>query len=348
MSQFSLKSIFPVALMMLVAVGCGKKETQVSESIRYVKVAVVEVDSSSVLEEFSGVVRELDDVKLSFRISGPIADIVVKEGQYVKKGSLLAVMDKRDYQLQYNAIEAEYEKTIGEIERLEKLYGTQSLTDNDYEKALAGKRQITAKFESAKNALADTRLVAPFDGYVQTLFVSKNETIAAGMPVVSIVNVSGLIIEVDIPSNTYIRKDQFDRFSCRVHNFPDDEMPVSFIGIAAKPNRSNLYTMQLHLTPRPDSKIAPGMSAMVSVFYKSVSLGTPKIPLSACFSENDKTYLWMFDSASGTLSKREIELGAVDLDNNVRVEAGLSGGETIVAAGVHSVQEGVAYKPVQQ
>ena len=38
---------------------------------------------------------------------------------------------------------------------------------NDYDKAVAGIKQITAKYNAHKNALADTRLTAPFDGYIQ-------------------------------------------------------------------------------------------------------------------------------------------------------------------------------------
>lgn len=341
----TVSALLVVAVSAIAITGCNINKTEnVADTTKYIKTAVVGVDSLEVSETFSGIVKELDDVKLSFRISGPIAEVSVKEGQYVKKGQQLVLMDKRDYQLQYNAVEAEYQKTVGEIERLEKLHANKSLTDNDYEKAMAGKRQITAKFESAKNSLADTRLVAPFDGYVQTLFVSSNETVAAGMPVVSLVNMNGFIVESDIPAGTYIKKDMFAHYTCRLHNFPDQDFSASLIGIAPKPSRSNLYTMQLHLASRPGNNIAPGMSTMVSIFYKSDVAGSPIVPLSSCINENGSTFVWLFNQADSTVSKHEVELGTVDLHNNVKVVSGLSGGEIIVTAGVHSVKEGVTYK----
>ena len=55
---------------------------------------------------YPGKLQAASDVKLAFRVAGPIKDIYVQEGEYVRKGKLLARLDPRDYQLQYDAAQA--------------------------------------------------------------------------------------------------------------------------------------------------------------------------------------------------------------------------------------------------
>ena len=84
----------------------------------------------------------------------------------MSKGQLLAELDPRDYQLQYNATRAEYSQVKGESDRVIELYRRGSVSVNEYDKAVAAKKRITALYNVHRNALNDTRLKAPFDGYI--------------------------------------------------------------------------------------------------------------------------------------------------------------------------------------
>jgi len=108
---------------------------QQKETIRTVKVASAENYGEVKTATFPGKVKPASEVNLAFRISGPIAKIHVREGQFVRKGELLAEMDQRDYQLQLAATEAEYTQIKAEAERVIKLYEKQSVSENDYDKA---------------------------------------------------------------------------------------------------------------------------------------------------------------------------------------------------------------------
>ena len=79
-------------------------------------------------------------MKLAFRVAGPIRKIYVNEGQYVKKGQLLAELDPRDYQIQFNATQAEYTQVKGEADRIIELYRRGSVSVNEYDKAVAARK----------------------------------------------------------------------------------------------------------------------------------------------------------------------------------------------------------------
>ena len=111
---------------------------------------------------FPGKLKASSEANLAFRINGPIAEIPVTVGQQIRKGETVARMDSRDYALQLAATEAEYKQVKAEAERVIRLYEKQSVSENDYDKAVSGLQQITAKYNAHRNALADTRLTAPY------------------------------------------------------------------------------------------------------------------------------------------------------------------------------------------
>ena len=72
--------------------------------------------------QYPGKVKAAEDASLSFRVSGTIRRIYVKEGARVRKGQLLADLDPTDYQIQLDATEAEYLQVKSEAERVMALY----------------------------------------------------------------------------------------------------------------------------------------------------------------------------------------------------------------------------------
>ena len=125
-----------------------------------VKTDTVEAHEGELSIVYPGKVYAASDISLSFRVAGPIIAVLPEEGAFVKKGQLLAEIDPRDYKIQLAATEAEYKQIKGEAERVMELYKRGSIAINDYEKAVYGLKQITAKYEAHKNALRDTRLLA--------------------------------------------------------------------------------------------------------------------------------------------------------------------------------------------
>ena len=170
-----MRKLFFALVAPLLLVGCAQHT--LNQSVKTVKVDTVSVCSVESGTDYPGKVRVATDADLAFRVSGTILRIPVKEGQYVKQGTLLAEMDPRDYKVQLSATEAEYKQIKGDAERVITLYQKGTASQSDYDKAVYGLQQITAKYDNHKNQLKDTRLVAPFDGYVQKVMRWRGETI---------------------------------------------------------------------------------------------------------------------------------------------------------------------------
>ncbi|MCL2511880.1 MAG: efflux RND transporter periplasmic adaptor subunit, partial [Bacteroidales bacterium] len=262
------------------------------------------------------------------------------------KGQLLAEMDSRDYLIQLSATEAEYKRVQAEAERIIALYEKGSATANDHDKAVFGLKQITAKYEAHKNALADTKLIAPFDGYVQRLHFEAGETIGAGMPVISLISSSLPEVEINIPSSDFMHRQRFEEFWCSIDIFPDKIFPLELIGVAQKANLNQLYAARLKMITPAQQMPAPGMTAMVTIQYKANEKELMYVPFSAILEKNGGATVWVYNSSLQTVEARPVTVSEILRNGKVIISEGLREGEIVITAGVRKLCEGEKVKPL--
>jgi RND family efflux transporter MFP subunit len=327
------------SILIFTICACSHKKAD-EAVIKTVKTDTVRAYGKNNSSVFPGKVKAAADVNLAFRIAGPIAKVYADAGSVVKKGQLLAEMDSRDYAIQLSATEAEYRRVKLEANRIIALYEKGSVTPNDHDKAVYGLKQIEAKYESHKNALSDTQLRAPFDGYVQKRFFQNGETVSAGMPVISIISASLPEVEIHIPASDFIRRSQFESFSCKMDIYPDKTFPLELIGIAQKANLNQLYTVRLRMKERAQQMPAPGMSTMVTVRYKPVETALTYIPFSAIFHNDGVTSVWVYNENTQTVEIRAVSITDILRGGKAVISEGLNVGEIVVTAGVHVLRQG--------
>jgi RND family efflux transporter MFP subunit len=234
-----------------------------------------------------------------------------------------------------NATEAEYKQIKAEAERVISLYERGSIAPNDYDKAVYGLNQITAKYDAHKNALSDTKLRAQFDGYVQQRLFDAGETVSAGMPVVSMISTNQPEVEINIPSSDFIRRDQFESFSCTVDIYPGKTFLLELIGIAQKANLNQLYTVRMKIKDDTKQLPAPGMTTTVTIQFKDGKSTLVSIPLSAVFETEGTSAVWIYKQDTQTVEARIIKIQEIHIDGTVVVSNGLNEGEIVVSTGVH-------------
>lgn len=323
--------------------GCGSKgqSGQKETPVPNVRTAVAESIGNTKTVSYPGRIQPEKDVNLSFRVAGPVAAVHFREGQHVCQGDTIAEIEERDYALQLAATTAQYEQVKAEAGRVIELSDRGSATMNDYDKARYGLEQITSLYNAHKNALADTKMLAPFDGYVQQVFYEAGETVGAGMPVVSLISDGAPIVKVDIPAADFVNIDRTLGSWCMVDVYPDRTFGLRLIDITKKANLNQLFTARYALLPAADGTIPyPGIGTEVCIEYSSGGRDMVRIPASAIFEENGQSCVWTVDSDS-SIRKRTVTVDDIDRDGNARVISGLVAGETVVTAGVHSLKEGV-------
>ena len=340
-------NIAMIAASVLVWWGCDGKKAP-TENIPYVKTEVVKNENKVNNLTFPGKTKSADDINVSFRVSGPILKVYVKAGDHVKKGQLIAAMDPRDYQTQLNATQAEYASIKADAERIIAMYNEESTTASNYDKARYGLEQITQKLNNHRNQLADTKLYAPIDGYVQEVLHEGGETVSASMPIVSMFGSGTLEVEINVPAYDYANRERMSTMYCKFDLLPEETFPLKLHSISAEANSNQLYTVRLRFMGQYDrSKITPGMTTMVYVSYDNeASDGRVYIPSSAIVEDKGQTHVFVYDPKSETVKSRNISVERLHRNGTAEVTSGLEDGETIVTAGVHHITDGMKAKPM--
>lgn len=336
-----LISMYQLFMMLACTKISESKESSARE--RMVKCdTVIAAHGFSESSSFPGKIISSQEVNLSFRVSGPLSSVYCREGDFVRKGQVVARIDDRDYLTQFNATSAEYDRIKSEADRVIELYQKQSVSANDNDKAVYGLKQIESKLEAHRNALHDTKLVAPFDGYVQRRFYNAGETVAAGMPVLSIISVDNMEVEINIPTQDFIKHKRIKSAKCKIEPYADMEYDLQLIGVNQKANLNQLYQTRFLIKdsgskPRP----APGMAAMVAIDYEDSKSGDSRfiVPVSSLLSnEGGQTKVWIYNN--GLVELREVQVIQMTLDGRAVVSGDLEPGEMIVSAGARSIENG--------
>ncbi len=332
-----------------VLTACGRGGAKEGKETVCVKTAVVVGTGGAAELCYPGKTKSVEDVNVAFRVSGTLERVLVHEGQYVRRGQLLATMDSRDYRVQLRATEAEYARVKADAERVTAMWQENNVSASDYDKARYGLQQMEEKLAHQQHQVADTRLTAPMDGYIQHRLHEGGETVSAGMPVVSMFSADGVEVEVFVPASDYARRDQLLGATCSFTVQPGVTFPLEVVRLSHEANASQLYMARLRIKGNYDrSKITPGMTTMVYATYNdTVGTSHVRIPTSAIACIDGRTTVFVVDTAQGVVHNRRVKTTRLDLDGNAVVVDGLKAGEHVVTAGVRLLHDGQQVREVE-
>ena len=192
--------------MLIPALSSCSGDSHNSEShIKTVHTVTVTDEHGESAMTYIGKVVPAKELSLSFKVAGKISRIYVKQGSTVKGGQMIAELDPMDYQNQFMETEAEYRQIKSEADRIIAMHDDGAVSDNDYDKAVFGLRQITAKYQQHKSELSYTKLYAPFSDKIDNVIAETGVVVNAGMPV-------AMMIDAGAPEYACHRPTIFSRY----------------------------------------------------------------------------------------------------------------------------------------
>ncbi len=316
--------------------GTNEYNKEFTKSVKVTKAEKVENYSTV---SFSGMVQGAHEISVGFKTAGQIQKIYVKQGDYVKKGQLLAQLDSSDYKLGLDAYKIQYAQVKDEVARLEKMYKAKTIAANDYEKAKAGLEQLEIQVKTYKNKVEYTTLYAPTSGYIQSVNNDPSEMIDAGSPLFSLLDNSQYEVIADIPANQYVDRKLFKNFYMGSQYLGNEELPLELISISPKADGNQLYQMRFIIEDF-NSKITAGMNVELRIEKENRDfVGKYTITPHAVFTKEEKTFVWIY--SEGKVNSKEVKVDGIDEKGNFYI-SGIDDNAQIVRAGVNSLQESEA------
>jgi RND family efflux transporter MFP subunit len=346
-----------VALTGLVACGGGEQVAPEPTS-RPVKVFLVEGGEVDAVRSFPGKVNASQRAELAFRVSGKLQELLVKEGDLVEEGQVLARLDPTDYKLVLEDRQARFDNSDRNYKRAQELVADGNISRLDFDRMEAEYRSATAALSQARKDLEYTVLAAPFRGRIAERDVENFEEVLAKQTVMWLQNIDQLDIVINLPesvvrsvrggaSRSVGDQEQTEpavRATARFEGRGDQTFELVPKEISTKADtQTQTFRATFTMAAPTTFTVLPGMTATVLLdLTELVSQESVKwVPARAVQADSGlEPRVWLLDPASMTVSSREVSIGRMS-GSMIEITDGLEGGEEIAAVGAPYLAEGM-------
>ena len=340
-----------VFLLLFIFTACKKDREE--EIIRPVKIQEINSSQNENLNiDFPAQISPTQKTILAFKYAGKIKSINFESGDFVKKGQVIATIDDSDYKVNLEAFSKKYEaaKAVAQnaevqFSRAEKLYKGGALAKKDYDNAVMQKnvaistfKEASAGLENARNTLNDTKIIAPYDGYIDKKIVEVGAVVPEGGPVVSYISndITDISVNASLKDIEYIKNASDINFK---DNSTEKIYTLKVKSIAQNPDSINLtYPVTFtFLNLEKDEKFLSGQTGTVTISVKNNENPEILIPLNALFEDNGSN-VYLFKN--GIAVKTAVEIGELRETNKISIVKGLKNGDKVIVAGVSKLVDG--------
>lgn len=339
----------------LILCACGGNQSQ-KEELPTIKTITVSPHTGETTKEFPILTQPFRTTALSFRVSGPIEQLDAYAGNHYRRGETIAEIDPRDYRIRRERAEAVYRQAKAEYERISALYEKNNLSASTYEKARAEYTSAKAAFETSVNELEDTRLIAPFNGYIGEVYVEKFQDVKASQPVVTFIDIDQLKIEAYVTQDIAccVRPEESVQLTLDV--WPEVSLEARIAEVSKGTTQNNLSYLVTALLPNKDGRLLAGMSGKIRFENPvpkasagktdSTARGTSVyIPQTAlCNRPTVGNYVWVVNTNNGTVGLRKVTVSELLPHGNVSIASGLQPSEVIATSGLRFLSDGMKVK----
>ncbi|MEP1471696.1 MAG: efflux RND transporter periplasmic adaptor subunit [Halieaceae bacterium] len=361
--RLSVAPTFVTIVLAGLLTACGKEEAPVEPpASRPVKTYTVDGGTAQAIRQFPARVDASQRAEMSFRVSGQLEKIAVREGDLVAAGDLIAKLDPTDYQIVLNDRRATFDNAERNFTRGKELIVDGNISRIDYDRMEANYRTSEAALAQAEKDLEYTEMRAPFSGRIARRMVENFEEVLAKQTVFYLQDNNSLDVMINLPESL-VRSvkananvgdiDDVEAIDSRREKLPawvsfDDkantQFPLEIKEIATKADdQTQTYQVTFTMKSPEDFTVLPGMTASVSVDFANVvvSDGAHWVPVRSVQGDTGlESRVWVLNGQDMTVSSRQVTIGRMS-EGRIEVTSGLQGGEEIVAVGGPYLAEGM-------
>mgnify|MGYP001815125464 FL=1 len=341
-------------------VGCSREAPEPPPAAsRPVKLFAVGGGSNAAIRTFPGRVDATQRAELAFRVSGQLQQLLIKEGDLVEQGQVLARLDPTDYKIVLEDRQANYDNAKRNFERGKELIVDGNISRIDYDRMEAEYRTASAALTAAQQDLEYTVLTAPFKGRIARRNVENFEEVLARQTVIWLQNITELDVIIDLPESVVrsvrgearqegnLRSGEtagtvkayasFEGRSDRRFNLKPKELATK------ADDQTQTFRTTFTMDAPTDFNVLPGMTANVIIDLTAVidKDAVKWVPARAVQADNTmEPRVWVLDPATMTVSSRPVKIGRMS-GRSIQVMEGLDGDEEIVSVGAPYLAEGM-------
>lgn len=294
---------------------------------------------------FKGTVIPADLTPLSFRVEGELDKILVRNGQKIKKGQLLAQLDDSKQRQQLADTKAQYSLAVKQLNRAKDLLTKKMISQSELDELSTNKRITEVNYEVAKNRLKYTRLVAPFSGYVSEIPKESFESVNPGEIILSVFRDDVVRVRIGISNSVLASLNpDLDVRTYKVNTtFSSDTRNhiLTYYKHASEPAEGeSAFEFWLEM-PQVEPPILPGTSANLNVDLIAAGLRIISgytIPMTALDAGVNKGEFYVWKLIDGKTHKQLVEIVQISKEG-VIISQGLHSGDMLVNSQLNRLRD---------
>jgi multidrug efflux system membrane fusion protein len=304
-----------------------------------------------------GTVQAYNTVSVRPQVSGTLTRVVFQEGQDVKKGDLLAVIDPRPYQAQLDGAIAKKNQDVAQLNNAKVLLGRDTDLLNkgaldhqtyDTQRFLVDQLDATVKadqasIDNAQTQFSYTQITAPLDGRCGIRQVDQGNFVTSGSTLVVVTQLKPISVVFTLPQQELLAVNQaFAKGPLKVTALDSAQTnPLDEGTLAVVDNQIDTTTGTVKLKasfPNQDLKLWPGEFVNSRLLVETRHNGLV-VPASVVQRGPDGAYAYVI-TPNKTAEMHPVKVGQID-GGQALIDSGLQEGEQVVVDGQYKLQPGV-------
>lgn len=331
----------------------------------------IEPTDKELSSSYSATIRGRQDIDIYPQVSGTIEKLCVTEGQKVRRGQLLFIIDQVPYRAALKTATANVEAARAATSTAELTYKSNKelyaqkvvsefslkTAENSYLTAKAQLAQAEAQEISARNNLSYTEVKSPSDGVVGALPYRAGALVSASIPypLTTVSDNSDMYVYFSMTENQLLNLTrEYGSIDNTLKNMPDVQLRLNDGSVYDEAGRieaisgvidTSTGSVQLRAAfPNPNGLLHSGGAGNIILPY--VRKQCVVIPQAATFELQDKVYVYKV--VDGKATSAAIAVDRISNGREYIVNSGLVPGDVIVAEGVGLMREGTPVQPKAQ
>ena len=312
------------------------KEVKTTQSDIAVTIASTELKATNGNLQLVGTAQPCKEVSVASESAGKIIQVNFKMGDFVAKGKVLAKIDDTYKRLAYENAKLNYDKTKDDYNRYSSLRKGDAVSDTQLRDIKMAFDNASIQLENAKKQLDDTKIIAPFSGYITSQTTELGAYVNVATVIAGIADISSLKVVLDVSESSAYQLHQGQQIIVTTDVHPEAEYKGTISTISPKASTSHTYPVEVLISNNGKDKLKAGTYLNVSV-NMGKSGKSLMIPRDAIVSSVKDPSVYVL--AGNTAKLVKITTGRT-INSDLEVLGGLNQGDKVVTSGQINLTDG--------
>ena len=302
-----------------------------------VKAYEVKEDTFNTSFSINGTTVPSREVKIASEVQGKLVGLYIKNGDFVRAGQVIAVLDASVYSVQLNSIEASIAKSKLDLQRYTKLIEMGGATLMQAESTELQIASLQAEKKQVLEQMDHMKIRAPFSGKIENVSVELGSFVSYGTVLSQLIDNSSLKIDVYLSEQEAFKVKQGQQVTLSSVVLAQPKT-ARINMISDKADASGKFLAEVSFSNTDKEQLKAGMLADVH-FSTDASVTGLSVPVSALLASAKDAKVFVVKEDH--VDQRAIKTGIVTSDK-VQVLEGLQSGEKVVISGQLNLENGTA------